>query len=154
MQPTSLPLRLVAMSFLLFAGVGCSHFSNDWSNAAKPLQPQAIDGQWTGTWTSDAGHGTDDLKCLLTPQDAGRYLAQFHAAYWSLFHFDETVTLVPTGNKDGHLLASGDADLGLFAGGLYHYEADITADHFIATYTSSADHGRFDLHRQSPTTKP
>ena len=157
MHPTSpSSLRgIFAMSLLLLLP-GCSHFSNDWNSASKPLLAEAIDGQWTGTWTSENGHGTGELKCLLTPTAADHYLAQFNAAYWSFFHFDQTVTLITTGNQNGHLLASGDSDLGLFAGGVYHYEADITPSHFTATYSSSADHGKFDLHRAAgaATTKP
>ena len=148
-------VRPLVLLFFLLAAPGCSHFASDWNGVSKAVEPGAVDGQWTGTWTSETGHGSSDLKCLLTTTAPDRYLAQFHAAYWSIFHFDQTVTLVTTSNQNGHLLASGDADLGFFAGGVYHYDADITPTHFTAAYSSSADHGKFDLHRPvAATTKP
>src|SRR5947209_4002352 len=111
-------LRSMAIALLFALLPGCSQFNKDWQSAGKKVTPDAVDGQWTGTWTSENGHGSGDLKCVLSMTAADRYLAKFNAAYWSFFHFDQTVTLVPTSNQNGHLLASGDSDLGAFAGGV------------------------------------
>jgi hypothetical protein len=141
-----LTLLLCALPALL----GCSSFSRDYEVAiARPQLQSSITGAWTGQWISHGGH-RGQLRCILTDSaaslNADAYQASFEAKFWGLFTAHYTVTLHRKAGSAQTSLA-GDHDLGTLAGGIYHYEANLTPLQFNATYHSSADQGVFHLTR-------
>jgi hypothetical protein len=139
----------------LFAG-GCSTFPRDFARAAsapaKSADPISIAGPWQGQWKSNGGHG-GRLRCLLTrAADGGEgdlaFDARFEAKFWGIFTAHYTVTLKGRGDESpGTVKLRGDHDLGSLAGGVFHYEASVTARRFDATYRSSEDAGEFHMMR-------
>lgn len=142
--------RSVLAMFCLTFLAGCSSFGRDYK-AALSRPAQGIEGAWSGTWASDGGH-TGALQCVLTklPQStAGQtsYRAQFQATFWKIFtgHYDVILTGKEANDGAAHL--SGDHDLGKLAGGVYHYEAQVTPANFDATYACPKDKGKFVMTR-------
>ena len=53
--------------------------------------------------------------------------------------------------RRGQTLAfHGSEDLGAIFGGVYRYDGVVTPQHFSASFASSYDHGRFEMHRPPP----
>jgi hypothetical protein len=91
------------------------------------------------------GH-TGRLRCLLRRDTAGQYQARFHAKYKRIFSFGYTVPL--TVKATNHVFGfQGEANLGWYAGGLYHYEGQMSPTNFLSTYRCPADHGTFQMTR-------
>src|SRR5947208_1643822 len=130
---------------------GCSTFPRDFTAAvAKPVPAETIEGPWQGSWNSNGGH-SGQLRCLLEPSGepaggAENYQARFEAKFWGIFTARYNVILHGT-RGDGGAKLSGDHDLGWLAGGVYHYEADVTPAAFEATYRSKYDTGTFHMTR-------
>lgn len=134
---------------------GCSSFPRDFREATlKPIPVQSIDGPWEGEWISTGGH-RGRLRCLLALKacDANMnfgirpvYEARFEAKFAGIFtaHYTTLLLIQSTGEVT---TLSGDHDLGGLGGGLYHYEAKVTANTFEATYRSEADRGTFHMVR-------
>ena len=142
-------LNLLA-AVVLFFGAGCSTFKLDWDAArALPATPKDLSGRWEGKWTSEATGHADQLRCLITKTGDLQYLAQFHARYKRglSFTFEYAVPLVAAETEPGHWKFSGDAELGWYAGGAYHYEGMATATNFFSFYSCKYDHGKFELTR-------
>jgi hypothetical protein len=127
---------------------GCSTFNRDWK-AAATAPASGIQGRWAGTWRSEVNGHTDQLRCLMTCPEEGSCQARFHAKYQKIFSFGYTVALQVT-PQDGIFKFKGDANLGWYAGGAYHYEGTVSATNFFATYRCKQDHGTFQMARPPP----
>ncbi len=135
---------------LVLAGAGCSSFHRDWKQAiAEPIPTNGLAGPWTGTWQSEITGHTDKLQCLVTPQTDAEYRARFHAKYKTILSVGYTITLKVT-ETNGVYQFDGDADIGWFRGGIYHYDGRVTGTNFFSIYRSKADHGNFQMTRPQP----
>lgn len=139
---------------------GCSSFPRDYAAiSSNPRASNSIAGPWEGEWVSDGGH-RGGLRCMLVesacgnkspattaPAIAPAYEARFEARFFGIFtgHYTAMLAVNPSNDAVTHL--SGDHDLGTLGGGLYHYEANVTAEQFDATYRSKVDTGVFHMHR-------
>ena len=139
--------RTVITWAVVMAGLatGCSSFHREWARAAEASpSTTGITGRWEGRWFSEANRHEGRLRCLVKPAGAGTYLARFHAKYGKIFSFGYSVALTVQ-EASGEF--QGDADLGWYAGGKYHYEGHAAGTNFLATYRCKADHGQFQLTR-------
>ena len=165
--------RLISWLLLLVSAVnagGCSSFSRDFEaagscNAAPASAMATVFGPWEGEWVSHGGH-RGRLRCLLDSGDSGStdatrpatYAARFEATFFKIFtaHYTVQLAATPTGATtqptDGSVILNGEHDLGGLAGGVYHYEANVTPGRFDATYRSRADAGEF--HMSRPSARP
>jgi hypothetical protein len=125
---------------------GCSTFQNDWERLAQAPAPQGVEGRWEGTWKSEASGHRDRLRCILEKTGDGIYLARFHANYQKVLNFHYDVPL-HAARHDGGLYFSGEANLGWYAGGRYHYDGNVTLTNFFSTYRCRSDHGTFQMNR-------
>jgi len=140
-------LGLFLLAGLLMSSAGCCSFNRDWKAQMKKAVPEnEIEGPWDGSWLSETKGHHGRLRGLLTRQTEDQYRARFHAKFWKIFSFGYTVPLTATKTNEAYHMR-GDADLGWWAGGAYHYEADANPTNFIATYRSKGDHGTFQMHR-------
>ena len=138
---------LAAALVLILGLTGCSSFQRDWKSAAHvPVAAHGIQGRWEGTWLSDRNSHTDQLRCLLTTNGSGLYQARFRAKYRKIFTFSYTVPL-QVRETPAQWEFQGEANLGWYAGGLYHYEGQATATNFFSTYRCPSDRGTFRLTR-------
>ncbi|MBI3877375.1 MAG: hypothetical protein HY300_15695 [Verrucomicrobia bacterium] len=126
---------------------GCSTFDRDWKAAADtPAAPGSIEGRWEGTWKSDRNGHNDSLRCLLTRTGTNTYAARFHAMYQKILSFTYTAPLAGR-EENGKFKFTGQADLGIFAGGLYHYDGIATPTNYLSTYRCPSDWGTFQMQR-------
>src|SRR5262249_27934692 len=111
--------------------------------------------RWEGQWTSDKHHKSDGskeggrLRCVLEPVPGDKLVAHFHAN-WKIFASNYSTTLEPVPGVPRNcksLEYRGTQALPKLFGGVYHYDATIAGDSFVAKYTSSYDHGLFTLRR-------
>lgn len=150
-------LRTLLAAVILAASTGCSSFHTAWKTASElppALDADTIEGRWEGRWESDRNHHNGRLRCIVTRQTNGLYSARFHANYRILFNlrFGYTAILDVT-REDRRNRFSGEADLGWYAGGIYRYEGQATATHFVSTYSCKHDHGTFRMTRPRPATQ-
>lgn len=141
----------VLLQFLLLPGMltfgGCASFDTAWVEACKqPVSANSIEGCWEGTWLSDVNGHDGSLRCVITRIDDGLYKARFHAVYRKVIGFGYTVRLRTT-ETNGVAHFSGEANLGWWAGGLYHYEGSVEGTNFLSTYSCKYDHGTFRMAR-------
>lgn len=130
---------------------GCATFGRDWKSAGKTNPPPAsIEGRWEGRWISSSDRHRDQLRCLLTRREDGRYLARFHSYYFHIFTFshDAILTVTPAGGGTNRF--SGSADLGKMAGGMFTYDGYATTTNFFAHYHSQKYRGIFEMTRPAP----
>lgn len=144
-NPSAVAFMLWMLISLSWLTTGCSTFNRDWGKAAD-LPATDIHGRWQGTWKSDASGHSGRLRCILKRLSAEEYQARFHAKYQKIFSFSYTVVL-PGTSIDGAFQFTGDANLGWYAGGKYHYEGRITATNFFSTYHCKSDYGSFRMSR-------
>lgn len=122
-------------------------FEDEWKAAlARPIATNEITGPWQGAWTSKKNGDSDKLRCLITKISEREYQARFRAHYWKIFRFSYTVVL-RAAPQEGEIPFQGDANLGWYAGGNYHYAGKAGATNFFSTYKSKADFGEFQLRR-------
>lgn len=147
------PQFLLLLALALIGLSGCSTFDSQWKSAHAPSRVTRWDGRWTSehhvTKSGSAMGGR--LRAVLEPLPDGRILTTFHAN-WLVFSGNYTMTLEPrppqTGlRKHGGQEYQGNHELPKMFGGVYHYEAKISDNHFTARYTSSYDHGTFTMER-------
>lgn len=101
-----------------------------------------LEGRWAGQWVSDVNGHKGRLRCLVTPLEATRYRARFHAKYARVLSFSYTAELtLKQGPEQWNF--EGSADLGKLAGGVYHYQGHVTETNFFSTYRSKYDRGTF-----------
>ena len=141
------------LALALFAG--CSSFHEKWSAAGQPGKFQNAS-RWEGRWVS-AHHktpaGTPEggrLRCVIEPLNDARILAHFHAN-WLAFSADYSVPFdakIPrTGKRGAPVEFRGTHELPKMFGGVYRYDARISAERFTAQYGSSYDAGIFEMTR-------
>lgn len=129
---------------------GCSSFHSDWKSAGRqPAAAHEITGRWQGHWTSDTSGHHDKLRCLVTHRADGGYDARYHAKYGKILSFSYTVKLEVEPQGDVFKF-HGEANLGKWAGGPYHYEGKATPTNFFCTYQCKSDHGTFLMTRPAP----
>jgi hypothetical protein len=150
--PTAASRRLLLQALavaVLLSGAGCSSFQQEWRRAAQaPDSTTTLPGRWDGFWISDASGHADKLRCIITPTGDGTYRARFHAKYRRVFSFGYTVSLHAQTNAPCFNF-EGEANLGWYAGGLYHYSGWVEGTNFHATYSCKYDHGTFRMIRLS-----
>ncbi len=157
-------LRLCsALTVLLVAAIslqGCSTFNRDWNHmestaaAERGSQPMltGLSGRWKGTWRSNSNGHHGELRCIITEDESGSLRARYRARYGWFFTFEYDMPMTAeriagTEKRSEAYRFSASADLGWLAGGVYAYEGTVTGDVFHSTYTSSGDHGTFEMRR-------
>jgi hypothetical protein len=145
-----LKIQLRALLPVFLAAVlsgGCNTFNHEWKTAAaEPALDSSLQGRWQGVWVSEVTGHTDELKCVIERNADGTYRARFHAKYHQVLSFGYTVSLKVQSSGDGFTF-EGDANLGWYAGGIYHYEGRADATNFHSTYSCKYDHGTFQMGR-------
>jgi hypothetical protein len=138
---------LVVLLVLLALCTGCRSFDKAWAKAAKkPVTKNSILGDWTGTWISAVSGHDGNLRCVVTQDSDGIFIARFHAIYQKVLGFGYTFPLHTT-RTNGAFQFNGEANLGWWAGGVYHYEGYSNETNFFSTYSCSYDHGTFQMTR-------
>src|SRR5439155_18677333 len=126
---------------------GGSNFKHEWPMAvANPVPNTGLQGRWQGRWHSDANGHAGKLRCVVTKTDDAMYRARFHAKYMKVLTFVYSVSLKVAPTTNGFSF-SGDANLGRFAGGVYHYEGHADTTNLFSTYSCKYDHGTFQMTR-------
>jgi hypothetical protein len=146
--------RVLPLLWVIWMVAGCSSFNRNWKEATRlPDSNRDLVGRWQGTWRSDVNGHNDDLRCLLTKQDEGKYLARFQAKYRKLvrFTFTYTVPLTVVEKETGEFEFEGTANLGMLAGGVYKYKGEADATNFVSTYDCKYDSGKFRMLRMNST---
>jgi len=143
------PAGMVACAAALaMLSSGCSTFHRDWRAAtATPPPAKDISGPWEGSWLSDVNGHHGRLRCVVSRLDKGRYRAHYRATYWKIFRFGYTADLQVAQPSSDTFRFRGEADLGWWGGGVYHYDGQATPTNFFSTYKSEHDHGRFEMTR-------
>ena len=138
---------LCCLSALVTRGAS---FEDEWKAAlAKPIATNDITGPWEGAWTSKKSGDSDKLRCLITKISEREYQARLRAHYWKIFRISYTAVLRAEPQQGDEISFQGDANLGWYAGGNYHYAGAASATNFFSTYKSKADQGEFRLRRPS-----
>ena len=137
-------LLLLGSSLIL---VGCTSFDTAWAKASKqPVAAGSLEGCWAGTWQSEANGHEGSLRCIVSRRTDGAYKARFHAIYRKVLGFRYSVVL-RTSETNGGWHFSGEANLGWWAGGIYHYDGWVQKTNFFSTYSCKYDHGTFRMTR-------
>ena len=141
-----LPASYLVCACLLLGG--CTTFDHEWKTAGafESGHLNDLSGRWQGVWASDVTGHSDKLRCVIEAKPDGTYRARFHASYKKVLSFGYTVLL--TAQREGdEFTFHGDASLGWYAGGLYHYEGRASISNFFSTYSCKYDHGTFRMER-------
>ncbi len=140
----ALLLALVATT----SSCGTLIYNHAW-NAYEPVAANdPVEGRWKGEWRSEENGHAGGLRCMLTREREGAYLARFHSTYGWFFFFRHRAEFVITGEEDGVLRFVGEEDLGSMFGGVYTYEGSVAGDAFEARFAAeSGDHGVFTMTR-------
>src|SRR5258707_573786 len=110
-------MKSLVIGTLLTLLAGCSTFDVRYEAALANRAPSGVEGAWEGRWQSQAGHGGDRLRAVVTATAPDTLRVIFRAHFWGIFDIDEEVDLKVTGTSPVH--AAGEADLGYFKGGVY-----------------------------------
>jgi hypothetical protein len=116
---------------------------------AAPGKARATDpfsGHYTGTWRSDVTKHHGRLLCDFTKMDPKHYRADFKA-YWGAFNGSYSVVM-ETQRAGRELRFSGRQDLGKLYGGVFKYEGKAGGGRMNSSYSSTRDHGAFELTRE------
>lgn len=158
-------LTLVALLAFTLGSVGCTTgFRAQWAEMAEAesmgAAPEATPtsafmGRWIGTWESTRDGHSGRLRAIITERGAYQYDANFHATFaWIVPVFKKVVLngvldqTADTPRLRVHGLLVTDI-------GDYTYSGYITADEFVADYTSDGgDYGTFTLHRPAVEPEP
>jgi len=125
---------------------GCRSFDKAWKTTEEPIAKPSILGPWNGTWTSLVNGHNGALRCVVTQDKNGNFIARFHAVYQKVLRFGYTVPLQVT-ETNGAFEFRGEANLGWWAGGVYQYEGYTSETNFLSTYSCHYDHGTFQMTR-------
>ena len=140
--------QAICALMLGMAATGCSTFNREWKMAATEPRPvNDITGPWEGSWNSDKNGHSGNLRCLLSKIDDTHYRARYKATYRKIMRFGYTLAMNVKHGTDNAYNFQGEADLGWWAGGVYHYEGQITSTNFVSTYKSKYDQGTFRMKR-------
>jgi hypothetical protein len=134
---------IVLMPLFVLIGAGCGSFNREWRKADGNPSASGLEGRWEGEWMSDVNGHHGKLRCIVG-KNVDVYDARFHAKYLKFLSFGYTVALKAEPTENGYQFR-GDADLGAFAGGVYHYEGHADTTNFFSTYSSKYDHGTFQM---------
>lgn len=138
---------VVIVVWLAAASSGCSSFNREWEKAAGQTRlKESVTGMWEGTWKSNAGHGSGKLRCILSSEGEGSYVANFESTYWGIFRFGYTAKLAGR-PLDERITLAGEEDLGWLRGGKYSYAGYVTAEKFECSYSAKYDNGTFMMTR-------
>src|SRR5712671_4181133 len=131
---------------LVLAVSGCSSFHCGWKKAvATPPRAADFSGAWKGSWLSEVNGHHGRLRCIVTRLDQGHYRARYKATYWKILRFGYAVDMQAEQTSGGACEFQGEADLGWWGGGVYHYSGHATPTNFSSTYESKYDHGTFQM---------
>jgi len=138
---------VVVMTAIVLLGSGCSSFNREWKKVGgDSVAGSGLEGRWEGQWISEVNGHHGRLRCLVS-KDGDVYQARFHARYLKILTFGYTIPLKAEAADTGYKFR-GEADLGSFAGGVYHYEGNANRTNFYSTYSSKYDHGTFQMQRR------
>ncbi len=139
----------IALALVVGTAAGCSTFDQSWQSCCRYDNPaDRVAGCWEGRWHSDVNHHQGRLRAIIEREAEGRYRARFKATYWRFLPFEFEMPLTVTPSAGGYEF-SGEADLGLLAGGVFSYSGSIRGNTFMASYRSRKDHGTFWMERIS-----
>ncbi len=147
-------ILLLALSMLPACSIG---YQSRWKEEAlsmKTQEPASLEGAWEGTWKSIKSGHQGKLKAIVERRAAGQdapgttYAFTYRATWGSLLSgvFKAEHLATPSKTNKGTLELSGQKDLGRL-GGVYSFTGTATPSTFHADYTSSLDHGVFELKR-------
>ena len=140
--------RLLALCVLMLLPTGCGSFDRHWDSLEDVPAPIAgMEGRWKGTWHSESTDHTGDLRAIIERNESGDLQARFHATYAMGLTFEHTMAMTDIERRDDVWHFSGEADLGLLAGGVYQHEGTVDGDVYFSTYTSKGDTGTFEMTR-------
>jgi len=120
------------------------HAWQEYKPAAE--DPQTVQGRWLGEWVSETNGHCGELKCLLIRVSPGQLEAKFLATFRRFLRVGYSALLDAVETDTGFRL-KGQFDLGALAGGIYHYEGEITPAEFKCAYRCGYDHGIFRMKR-------
>ena len=153
----SAPGVTALMSFLVCMLVcGCSSFQRHWKQTVRyPAPSDTMVGAWEGEWFSDHNGHHGRLRCLVTPRSNDLHQAWFHAKYKKgiitlSFAYKVNLQVQPTNTANRYSFVGQD-DLGVLAGGVYHYEGHASPIQFFSTYRCQYDYGTFQMSRPQST---
>jgi hypothetical protein len=114
-----------------------------------PPPEDLLVGRWQGSWQSHRRGETGALECTVRLRPDGVYEARFDATYWRVFSMKQTLPLAV--EACGQVWRfTGQADLGLLAGGVYRHEGSSDGREFVSRYAAKRDEGEFRLQRVPP----
>lgn len=127
---------------------GTFFYNRAWRAYEPAAESDPMEGRWKGEWRSEWNGHSGGLRCMMTREREGAYLARFHSTYGWFFFFRHETEFVVTGEEGGALLFEGSEDLGSMVGGVYTYEGSVAGDDFEATFSAeNGDHGTFTMTR-------
>ncbi len=147
------PAALVLQALLLLGLTGCesARYNRTWNRFEPNATPHAFEGRWKGTWESDWNGHDGGLRCIVTAQEDGGFLAWFDSTY-GIFSFRHKALFTLIEETAERIRFRGEEDLGSMFGGVYRYEGSVAADDFEATFQAeNGDHGVFTMERVLPT---
>ena len=139
---------LLACCMMLLASCN-TQFNRKWNEAGKTSPPAGrIEGRWEGTWHSVGTGHTGTLRCVVGPATnaAGDHPFTYGATWWHLLSgsFETTHRVKRAGRS---FVFHGTHEMPAWAGGTYTYDGAVKDGRFHASYTSTRDHGSFDMTR-------
>jgi hypothetical protein len=141
------PLAASSIIAGLLLASGCTTFNREWAETeVQPIAGSGVLGRWEGSWSSEVNGHDGKLRCVVTPKHDATYRARFHAVYRKVVGFGYTVPLRVI-ETNGVFEFRGDANLGWWAGGVYHYQGHVQGNDFFCTYSCKYDHGTFQMKR-------
>ena len=137
---------------LLALGPGCASakYNRAWKRYEAPAESHPFEGRWEGGWRSEWNGHDGGLRCIVTREEAGGFLAWFDSTY-GIFSFRHKALFTLTEDTAERIRFEGAEDLGSMFGGVYTYDGAITGDDFQAIYSAeNGDHGVFTMTRVVP----
>jgi hypothetical protein len=133
---------------LATSSCGTLRYDRAWKSFDAAGAETGMVGRWKGEWRSEWNGHSGGLRCLMTAESDGTYLARFHSTYGRFLSFRHSTVFRVVSDAGGVLSFEGAEDLGSFAGGVYEYRGTVAGDHFEARYEAeNGDHGLFMLER-------
>lgn len=140
---------LLIGGMMVMLGTGCSGFHRAWKQelSSKEIYSKSeMKGAWEGEWISDSNGHRGRLRCLVKKNEDGTYTTWYHAKYKKILSFAYSVDVEASILPEGYHF-KGKANLGKLAGGMYHYEGNVSDGIFNADYKSKFDYGTFKMNR-------
>jgi len=153
--PAILRLSRALLPLVLACGAGCAsaRYNRAWKSyeaQESPARTHPFEGRWEGGWRSEWNGHDGGLRCIVTREAEGGFLAWFDSTY-GIFSFRHKALFTLTEDTPERIRFEGAEDLGSMFGGVYTYEGVILGDDFRATYSAeNGDHGVFSMARVVP----